>query len=395
MKYRSFLGISNTTQQSYYKDGVELIYPDQKAPLYLAILPAYDPDNPDPTGWVPATSPVGFEESDFYTVVRAAKFVGHGNRRAKTSFLSPKTFDPDADDPYQAFVDYCADSPKWSYLTKRDKGKGLSGEPRGAAFPPMKNLFVANVMDATAGSRGGVFVAELPETVMKNLLYSQRKNGTRIDGIAFQTDAYGDITNPNGALVIEVAWGGKGYVARAATDAKGNIRKVEIPDTLLQHRHHMEEPGTFIQNPETPQEIVSRLAGMLRGYKSEDGTDEIESLKEAMKFAYGEDRFVIDEGETEHDDPFASAAETVVDAEPEKKAEAVDDAVERALEKEKYTPAQNPPKPKSRKARVKPLSPEGPRVVPMTSDPPDDTPGEDIDPSDIAAVRAMLAGKGE
>lgn len=395
MKYRQFLGVSNTTQQSYYKEGVELIYPDQKAPLYLAILPAYDPDNPEPTGCVPATSPSGIEESDFYTVVRAAKFVGHGNRRAKTSFLSPKTFDPDADDPYQAFVDYCADSQKWSYLTKRDKGKGLSGEPRGAAFPPMKNLFVANVMDVVAGSRGGVFVAELPETVMKNLLYSQRKNGTRIDGIAFQTDAYGDITNPNEALVIEVAWGGKGYVARAATDANGNIRKVVIPDTLLQHRHHMEEPGTFIQNPETPQEIVSRLAGMLRGYKSEDGTDEIFALKEAMKFAYGEDRFFIDEGETEHDDPFASAAEKVVEAAPAKKVEAVDDAVERGVENERYTPPKNPPKPKARKPRAKPLMPEGPKVTPMTAEPYSDIPGENIDPSDIAAVRAMLAGKGE
>ena len=391
MKYRKFLGISNTTQQSYYKDGVELIYPDQKAPLYLAILPAYDPEKPEPTGWIPATRASGLEENDFYTVVRAAKFVGHGNRRAKTSFLSPKTFDPDAEDPYQAFVDYCADSAKWSYLTKRDNGRGLSGEPKGAAFPPMKNLFVANVMDVNAGSRGGVFVAELPETVMKCLLYSQRKNGTRIDGIAFQTEAYGDITNPDGALVIEVAWGGKGYVARAATDAKGNIRKVEIPDTLLQHRQHMEEPGTFIQNPETPQEIVNRLAGMLRGYKSGDGTDEIEALKEAMKFAYG-DRFVIDEEETEHDDPFASAAEKVVEAAPEEKAEAVDEAVERAVESERYVPPKDPPKPKPRKSKAKPLSPEGPKVAPVTSDPPDDTPGEDIDPSDIAAVRAMLSG---
>lgn len=43
-------------------------------------------------------------------------------------------------------------------------------------------------------------------------------------------------------------------------------------------------------------------------------------------------------------------------------------------------------------AKAKPLSTESPRVAPMTSDPQDDTPGEDIDPSDIAAVRAMLSG---
>ena len=392
MKYRQFLDVGNTSQQGYYKDGVELIYPDQKNPLYLAILPAYDPGSIEPTGCVPATIDGTMEENDFYTVVRSAKFVGHGNRRAKTSFLSPKTFDPDADDPYEAFYDYCSRSDKWSYLTKDMRGRRLTGEVEGAVFPRMKNFFVANVMDVNAGTRGGVFVTELPETVMKNILYSQRKNGSRINGIAFQTEAYGDITNPNDALVIEVAWGGKGYVARAATDANGNVRRTIIPDTLLRHRKHMEEPGTFIQRPEGPQEIVDRLAGMLRGYKSHDGTDEINALKEAMAFAYGKDRFFIDEGATESADPFANAAKSVVDSKPEEKAEAVDEAVERAVESERYVPPKDPPKPKPRKTKVKPLSPEGPRVVPMTSDPPDDIPGEDIDPSDIAAVRAMLAG---
>ena len=150
-----------------------------------------------------------------------------------------------------------------------------------------------------------------------------------------------------------------------------------------------------MQEPESQQEIVNRLAGMLRGYKSEDGTDEIEAVKDAMEFAYGKDKYFVDEGETEHDDPFASAAEKVVEAEPAKKAEAVDDAVERGVKNERYTPPKNPPKPKARKQRAKPLMPEGPKVTPMTADPYSDIPGEDIDPSDIAAVRAMLSGKGE
>lgn len=389
MKYRDFLAVQNTNQQSYYKD-VELIYANQKHPLYIAILPAYDPDSLDPAGWVPAVGGEG--ESDFYTVVRAAKWVGHGNRRVKTAFLSPRTFDKDADDPYDALFDYCSRSDKWSYLTKGGGGKRLDGSVDGAVLTGTKSLFVANVIDVSAGTRGGVFLAELPESVMKSILYSKRKDGTKVDGLAFQTDVYGDITNPDDALVLEIAWTGSGYVARAALDEKGRVRRIKIPETLLRHRQHVEDLDTFIKRPGSSQEIVSRLAGMLRGYKSKDGTDEIEALKEAMEFAYGKDRFVVYEDETEHDDPFASAAEKVVEAEPAKKAEAVDDAVERGVENERYTPPKNPPKPKARKQRAKPLMPEGLKVTPMTAEPYSDIPGEDIDPSDIAAVRAMLAG---
>ena len=399
MKFRNFLGVARTTQQAYYKDGVELLYPSQNRPLRLAILPAYDPLDPEPTGWIPAVN--GDEESDFYCTVRAAKFVGHGNRRAKVSFLSPHTFDLNADDPYRSFYDYCSSSDKWSYLTKDRRGKRLTGEVEGAIFPAQKNFFVANVMDFVAGPRGGVFVTELSESVAKSILYSLRKNGTRVNGIAFDKDdegnlLYGDITDPNSALVIEVAYGNKGYVARPALDGKGNILRTEIPSTLLQHRRHMEEPGTFIMRPESGQENVDRLAGMLRGYKSESGEDEIFALKEAMKFAYG-DKYSVDEKAEEKGDPFAEAANETVDAEPEQKAEAVEEAVERGVSREKYRPV-----------KAKPIIPDDDKVKPMTAEPyrdddkvkpmtvepyrDDEHPGEDIDPSDIAAVRAMLSG---
>lgn len=392
MKYNRFLGVSKTTQQQYFKEGIELLYPSQGCPLRIAILPAYDPMDPSPTGWVPAVT--GDEESDFYCAVRAAKFVGHGNRRAKTSFLSPRTFDIDADDPYEAFYDYCSRSDEWSYLTKDRRGNRLAGEVEGAVIPRMKTFFVANVVDMSAGPRGGVFVTELSESVMKSLLYSQRKNGTRIDGIAFQKDgngklAYGDITDPGNALVVEVAWGGKGYVARPALDARGMIVRTELPLTLLQHRQHMEEPRTFIQNPEGPQEIIDRMAGMLRGYRSDEtGKDEIEALKEAMAFAYGR-KYMIDDEAPEQDDPFAEAARRTAEAEPEKQAEAVDDAVERAVEREKYVPANPAPAQKEKKPKKKPKRQEHEKTEEQASE---SAPGECIDPSDIAAVRAMLSG---
>ena len=382
MKFRNFLGVANTAQQSYFKDGVETIYPSMDAVLRLAILPAYDPFDPKPTKWIPAVT--GNEESDFYTTVRAAKFVGHGNRRAKTTFLSPRTFDLNADDPYDAFYDYCSRSDEWSYLTKDHRGRRLNGEVEGAAFPRMKNYFAANVMDVGAGSRGGVFVAELSESVMKGILYSTRKNGARINGIAFERDSkgnllFGDITDPRSALVIEVAFSGKAYVARPAIDDKGNVMRVEIPETLLQHRQHMEEPSSFLLHPGDPQDIVNKLAGMLRGYKSKSGKDEIEALKAAMKFAYG-DKYAVDEKaveEPENRDPFGDAAAKTVSAEPEEKAEAVKDSVERGVENEKYTPV-TPPQPRKPKAKGEPVEVEAP--------------GEDIDPADIASVRAMLSG---
>lgn len=393
MKFRNFLGVANTAQQSYFKDGVETIYPSMDSVLRLAILPAYDPLDPKPTKWIPAVT--GEEEADFYTTVRAAKFVGHGNRRAKTTFLSPRTFDLNADDPYDAFYDYCSRSDEWSYLTKDNRGRRLNGEVEGAAFPRMKNYFAANVMDVSAGSRGGVFVAELSESVMKSILYSTRKSGARINGIAFERDSkgnllFGDITDPRSALVIEVAFGGKAYVARPAVDDKGDIMRVEIPETLLQHRQHMEEPSSFLVHPGGPQDIVNKLAGMLRGYKSPNRKDEIEALKAAMKFAYGDKYAVDDEAveEPENRDPFGDAAAKTVYAEPEEKAEAVQDSVERGVENEKYTPT-DAPRQKSKKPKAKPLSADNPKAKPIVVE---SAPGEDIDPADIASVRAMLSG---
>jgi hypothetical protein len=356
--------------------------------LLLAILPAYDPDDPKPTSWLPAVE--GDEESDFYTTVRAAKFVGHGNRRAKTSFISPRTFDLDADDPYDAFYDYCSRSDKWSYLTKDKRGRTLTGEVEGAVFPKMKNFFVANVMDVAAGSRGGIFVTELSESVAKNILYSMKKNGQRLDGLAFERDSngklvFGDITDPKSALVIEVVYNGKSYVARPVID-KGDVKRVEIPETLLQHRQHMEDPETFLIHPGDGQTIVDKLAGMLRGYKSEDGTDEIEALKEAMQFAYGNKYAVDEDAQEAPDDPFGDAAKTV-SAAPAEKTEAVVEAVKRGVEHEQYTPPVNPPAPKRRKTKSKEES-----ATPKAVEPVEPAPGEDIDPSDIANVRAMLLG---
>ena len=391
MKYRNFCGLGRTSQQAYFKEGVEMVYASQHTPLKIAILPAYDPNDPDPTSWIPSLS--GDEESDFYCAVRAAKFVGHGNRRNKTAFLSPKTFlGRDADDPYEAFFNYCSESDKWSYLTENKKGKRLDGEPDGAVFTNMRTLFVANVMDMSAGSRGGVFVTELSESVLNSILYSERKNGTRTDGIVFQKDScgnsmYGDITDPKNALVIEVVWAGNKYIARPAVDPKGCIMRTEIPETLLRHRRHMEEPDTFLIRPESPQAIVDRIAGMLRGYKR-PGTDEdeIEALKEAMEFYYGKGVFTIDEEASDRGDPFEEAAKSTVESEPDEKAAAVSESVDRSAEKEKYVPVgepvkrDRPPKKKSKKdSNV--VEPEVP------------APGEEIDPNDIASLRAMLSGK--
>lgn len=401
MKFRKFVGVSKTQMQAYYKDGVELLYPDQNHPLKLAILPAFDPNKPtDPTSYIKAVGDNG-EESDFYTIVRAAKFVGHGNRRAKISFLSPRTFDENADDPYEAFYEWCSKSDRWSYLTK-DGRKTLTGEVEGAIIPRVKSFFVANVMDISAGSRGGVFVTELSESVAKSILYSVRKNGSEVAGLAFERTpngelVFGDITDPKSALAIEVVWSGKGYVARPITDKHGATMRVEIPDVLLQHRMHMEDPETFLIRPQSGQEIVDRLANLLRGYRSESGHDEIEALREAMDSIYGKGTYFVDEKQGFSDTiglkALRDAAKEIVEANPEEKADAVEAAVERGVEKEKYTPV-NPKPVKTKRMKPKPLTVDDSKVVPMTADPYRDepAPGEDIDPSDIAALRTMLSG---
>ena len=403
MRYKEFLDVGRTQVQAYFKEGVELIYPDQCHELKLVILPAYDPQDPSATGFLPAVS--GEEEAAFYAVVRAAKFVGHGNRRAKTSFLSPKTFDIYADDPYDAFYDYCSRSDKWSYLTK-DGRKRLSGEVEGAVFPRVKNFFCANVYDAT-NPRGGVYVTELSESVMKGILYKVQKNGSRIDGLAFQKDddgnlVYGDITNPEDALVIEVSWGGKGYAARAARCSDGSVWRTKIPEVLLQHRFHMESPETFISRPNDGQEIVDRIACLLRGYKHPDdtGLDEITALKEAMKFAYGDRYYVPEDDEIKEndsrtviDDPFGDAAKDAVSEEPRKKAEEVLASVDRGVEREKYTPVgSGEPRPIKKKKKSARETGDRERSDIKEHSPSPFAPGENVDLSDIAAMRAMLSG---
>lgn len=395
MKFRNFCGVQNTRQQAYYKAG-ELLYANQDKAIHVAILPAYNPEKPDPTGWIPAVGQDGVE-SDFYTVVRAAKFVGHGNRHAQVAFISPKTFDPNADDPYEAFHAYCSRSDKWSYLTTRGKRKRLTGELDGEPFPAMRNFFVANVMDADAGSRGGVFLVELPETVMEAILYRGDDTDGYHYGLAMQRDdkgalLYGDITNPDSALVIEVVKGRSRYTARPSVYADGRVMRTKIPETLLQHRLHMEEPGSFLVRPESGQQIVDRLADLLRGYKSDDGTDEIFALEEAMRAFYGRDRFIIGDEPSNIDlrsehDPFGGAAAATVKAEPVEKAEAVSAAVDNAMEQERYTPAAGPAKPdhKPKKAKKKAEKKE-------PAPEPEFVPGEDVDPNDIASIRAMLAG---
>ena len=394
MKYKEFSSLSRTNQQVYFKDGIEMIYASQQAPLKIAILPAYDPNDPDPTAWIPSIT--GDEESDFYCAVRAAKFVGHGNRRCKTAFISPKTFlGCNAVDPYEAFFIYCSGSEKWSYLTENKKGKRLNGEPDGAVFTNMRTMFVANVMDMSVGSRGGVFVTELSETVLHSILYAERKNGPRVDGIVFKKDSsgnyvYDDITNPKNALVIEIAWAGNKYIARPALDRKGCVMRTEIPETLLRHRRHMEDPDTFLIRPESNQAIVDRIAGMLRGYKR-PGTDEdeINALKEAMEFFYGKEAFVVEEEASDRDDPFADAAKATVESGQNEKASAVDDAVDRAVESERYVPVSPEPHPKEKRQRKKSAS-QNSHFGEQTAE---CAPGEDIDPSDIASVREMLSGK--
>lgn len=392
MKYRNFCGLGRTNQQAYFKDGVEVLYASRDEPLRIAILPAYDKNNPDPTAWVPSIS--GNDESDFYCAVRSAKFVGHGNRRSKVSFLSPKTFmGRDADDPYEAFFTYCSESDKWSYLTDNKKGTLLSGELKGPIFPNERTLFVANVIDMSRGPRGGVFVTELSENVLNGILYYENEHGERTDGILFQKDSsgkslYGDITDPRSALVIEIVCERNKYIARPALDSKGCVMRTEIPETLLRHRRHMEDPDTFLKRPESAQAIVDRLAGLLRGYKR-PGTDEdeIDALKEAMEFYYGKGAFVIDEEASDRDDPFAEAAKSTVEAEPEKKAEAVSESVDRGVEKEKYVPVNEPIK-REKPARKTKVKKETKIVEPETP-----APGEEIDPNDIASLRAMLSGK--
>ena len=203
--------------------------------------------------------------------------------------------------------------------------------------------------------------------------------------------AQGAITPPGHAPGLEIAWGGKGYVVRPLTDDKGALTRVEIPSALLQHRKHMEEPGTFLLKPDSPQAVVDKLAGLLRGYKSPDGYDELDALKEAIEFAYGKDAYAVDKNASDKpDDPFADAAEQTVAADTCAQAAAVGAAVDRGVAHEHYTPVRTPAAKAPAVPKAKPKTEPKAEVKTPAAD--TAAPGEDIDPSDIAAMRDLLRG---
>lgn len=398
MRYKSlFASRKPAPARGYFKEGVELVYPDQENGLKIAILPAYDPTEPDnPAGWIPAVTKDSAEESDFYTMVRAAKFVGHGNRRAKVSIVSPQTFDEGAMDPYAVLYEYCSKNDYWSYLTKDKRGRALTGEVEGAILPRQKDFLVCNVLDLTLGARGGVFVTELSEAVAKSLLYSKKKSGGVTPGLLLEKNEagelrYGDITDPECAQALSIEWSGKGYVAKPLLDDDENVVKVAIPEALLPHRRHMEKPATFINAP-TAHEVVAQLDALLRGYHDNPkGIDETAALKEALEEEYG-DMFKIDVPPTQGVVSFGGAkslsgdlmrqldrqglplsakkVELVQEEDPE---EGSDDEAEETKEAESEPEAKEPEQKQS------------PEQKPTT-------PGEDINPLDIAKMREALLG---
>ena len=144
-----------------------------------------------------------------------------------------------------------------------------------------------------------------------------------------------------------------------------------------------------IDTHEHPPEVI------FGGYTPDTPMDTVlEALKEAMKFAYG-DKYYVPEDALEQDsrivgdDPFGDAAKKTVEEEPAKKAEEVSASVDRGVEHEKYTPVPEGQKPTPKK-KVKKVQKKEPEKKEPEKDP--FAPGENIDPSDIASVRAMLSG---
>lgn len=379
MRYKNLFSSGRAKpSQGYFKEGVELLYPAQDHPIKIALLPAYDPLRPDdPTGWVPAvTDREQMVESDFYTIVRSAKFVGHGSKSNRVSFVSPQTFDENAVDPYAALYDYCLASDEWSYLTKKG-GKSLSGDYEGPVIPAPQDRFVANAIDLSLGERGGVFVVELGETITRQFLY-ENKDGEIKRGFLFgdESEKFGDITVPGAALGFIVSWGSRGYSIKPLKDGKDDVL-VSIPETLLQHRRHMEAPETFINAPGSAQEIVDRLAKILTGYKSPSGRDESYALMEAMDKTFGKGTYkvAVPEEKVRKMSPDMQALMKkqgfIKEKEPERK-------------KEPQKPACKPASKKQEKVKVE--------VNAALASVSEAIPGEKVDLSDIVALRAQLAG---
>ena len=269
-----------------FKDGVRFKRMGGKNPIVFRILPAFDPNNPNPnTSWMPMATPDG-NLTEWGRVVNVYRYVGHGQSRK--DILSLKGL-VDVPDPMEILLQTANAMPEWAYLTK-DVGEGKSAIRKsiGRAAPHL----LANVWDINQASRDvmlGVFATSAMKAIIdtkKGLVYQRTSLSEEyIKQNYLLQYATGDVTDPNEGPALCVAKGNdKGemsdFLVYLQTDAQNRVIRRGLDQGQMAQRYNLANPQDFLEIP-TEEDIVNQMIATFN-MRSPSGYHEYALLRQAF-----------------------------------------------------------------------------------------------------------------
>lgn len=278
-----------------FKQDVKVKYMTGKDPIVFRVLPAFDPNNQDPsTSVLPFAMPDG-TITDWGLLLYITRFAGHGKggygtRQDLISLRSFATGDQDVFCPLEHLMKTInAMSAEWGYLIA-DRGEGQQRERK--AFSKPLPHFITNVWDLnqpTSPAQVGMFSSSASRALTdpKNGLIFQRTNlpeEVLAQNYLLQYQV-GDLTNPQDGPALICAKGNENgefskYNVTLATDSRGQVVKRAIGPEILATRYNMSNPGAFVQIP-TEESLIEQLIELFN-MRSPQGHHEYALLKQAF-----------------------------------------------------------------------------------------------------------------
>lgn len=271
---------------SVFKDGLKILRVSGDDPIFFRILPAFNPQDPNPRTSVYPSRYANDELTDWAQVVIMSPLVGHGNRDSghRKTIVSLKTYNKEARCPLDTLCSYIYDHKSdWGYLVGADGGE-LNKRSLGR---PTRHLIcnVVNVLKLDAGVQLGVISPGAAKTMVNpegGLCF--QANPMPTEGDFFSRWVIRDFTDPvNGVAFKYVKPKSNKMFTSGRIEvyiaANGAVR-CPISQDLLAQRINLGDFNSFLL-PVTEQSIVADLCEVLTG-RSPAGTHEYVLLKQVF-----------------------------------------------------------------------------------------------------------------
>lgn len=288
---------SQGPRRSIFKDGVAYKHMSGKSPITFRIQPAFNPAVADPMmSWLPCVDQQG-NLTDWGTIIKMVRFVGHGSGGAmKRDLLSLRTFDSPGSPtwcPLEALYRAIMSDPQtWGYLVDgtpdpaNPKSRG-----KDAAFGRISSFLLCNILDVMGNPPAnalGLFTQSASSKLIDSrdgLVYTPNGTAGIEEAVArnyMAAYANGDITSPHDAPLLilsklENKGEFSGYTVSLAVDAQRRVIRRPIDTAVMSQRYNLAHPEQFLNVP-TEAELVAALVELLNG-RSPHGYHEHALLK--------------------------------------------------------------------------------------------------------------------